>query len=75
MFSKGLRAAGDVKFTVLWSLITTIGVRLLSSVLFAIVFDMGVIGFAFGMSLDWCVRAVVFYIRFRGGKWKSCRLI
>lgn len=30
--------------------------------------DMGVIGIAFAMSLDWCVRAAVFYIRFKGGK-------
>ncbi len=72
---KGLRAAGDVKFTVVWSLITTIGVRLLASVLFAIIFDMGVIGIALAMSLDWCVRAVVFYIRFKGGKWKNYQLI
>lgn len=75
LLGKGLRAAGNVKFTVVWSLITTIGVRLLSSILFAIVFDMGVIGIAFAMSLDWCVRAVVFYIRFRSGKWKNYQLI
>lgn len=68
-------AAGDVKFTVVWSLITTIGVRLLASVLFAVVFDMGVIGIALAMSLDWCVRAVVFYIRFQSGKWKKYQLI
>ena len=39
---KGLRAAGDVKFTMVWSIVTTIGVRLLFSVLFAVVLDMGV---------------------------------
>lgn len=72
---KGLRAAGDVKFTVVWSIVTTIGVRLLASVLLAIVFDMGVIGIALAMSFDWCVRAVAFYIRFRGGKWKKYQLI
>ena len=72
---KGLRAAGDVKFTVVWSTVTTIGVRLLASVLLAIVFDMGVIGIALAMSFDWCVRAVAFYIRFRGGKWKKYQLI
>ncbi|WP_286081210.1 MATE family efflux transporter [Parablautia intestinalis] len=72
---KGLRAAGDIKFTAIWSVVTTIGVRLLASVLFAIVFDMGVIGIALSMSFDWCVRAVVFYIRFKKGKWKSCQLI
>lgn len=72
---KGLRAAGDVKFTMVWSIITTIGVRLLFSVLFAIVLKMGVIGIAIAMCMDWCTRAVVFYIRFRGGKWKQYQLI
>lgn len=72
---KGLRAAGDVKFTMAWSLVTTIGVRFLASVLFAVVFDMGVIGIALAMSLDWCVRAAVFYIRFQSGKWKNYHLI
>lgn len=27
------------------------------------------------MSLDWCVRAVAFYVRFKGGKWKNYQLI
>lgn len=65
---KGLRAAGDIKFTVAWSVVTIIGVRLLASVLLAIVFGMDVIGIALAMSFDWCVRAVVLYIHFRGGK-------
>ena len=30
---------------------------------------------AFAMSLDWCVRAVVFYVRFKVGKWKNYQLI
>ena len=49
--------------------------QLLTILVLAIVFDMGVIGIALAMSLDWCVRAVVFYIRFRGGKWKDYQLI
>lgn len=72
---KGLRAAGDVKFTTLWSIITTIGVRLLFSALFALMLGMGVIGIAIAMCLDWCIRAVVFILRFRSGKWKQYRLI
>lgn len=67
---KGMRAAGDVRFTMVISLATTIGVRLIFSLLFAIVMDMGVIGIAWAMCLDWCSRAVIFYIRFRKGKWK-----
>lgn len=72
---KGMRAAGDVRFTMVISLATTIGVRLIFSLLFAIVMDMGVIGIAWAMCLDWCSRAVIFYIRFRKGKWKQFRLI
>lgn len=72
---KGLRAAGDVRFTMIWSMVTTIAVRLLFSILFAVVLDMGVIGIAMAMCLDWCIRAAAFYIRFRGGRWKQYRLI
>ena len=72
---KGLRAAGDVKFTMVWSMVTTIGVRLLFSILFAVRLGMGVIGIAAAMCLDWCLRAVVFFIRFRSGKWKQYQLI
>ena len=72
---KGLRAAGDVKFTMVWSMVTTIGVRLLFSLLFAMALDLGVIGVAVAMCLDWCIRAVIFYIRFRSGSWKKYRLI
>ena len=49
---KGLRAAGDVKYTVVVSLFTTIGVRLLLSLLFGIVLQMGVIGIAVAMFMD-----------------------
>lgn len=72
---KGLRAAGDAKFTMSISLFTTIGVRLILSVLFGIVLDMGVIGIAFAMCLDWLVRGVIFWQRFRKGKWKTFQVI
>lgn len=72
---KGLRAAGDVRFTTLVSIATTMGARLLFSILFGIVLHMRVIGIASAMCLDWCIRAVIFYIRFRVGKWKQFKLI
>ncbi len=72
---KGMRAAGDVRFTMAWSIVTTIGVRLVFSVLFAAVFRMGVIGIALAMCLDWCTRAAIFYARFKSGKWKQYQLI
>ena len=73
--SAGLRAAGDVKFTMVVTVISTIGIRLLLSVLFGIVLDMGVIGIAFAMCADWLFKAVLFEIRFSRGKWKQFKVI
>ena len=72
---KGLRAAGDAMFTMGISLFTTIGVRRILSILLGIVLDLGVIGIALAMCLDWTVRGVIFWIRFRQGKWKTYRVI
>ena len=73
--SAGLRAAGDVKFTMVVTVISTIGIRLLLSVLFGIVLDMGVIGIAFAMCADWFFKGVLFEIRLRKGTWKQFKVI
>jgi len=73
--SNGLRAAGDVKFTMYVSVASTIAVRLLLSYLLGIVFDMGVIGIAIAMVCDWVIRAVVFILRQKSGKWKGFQVI
>ena len=75
LLGKGLRAAGDAIFTMGISLFTTIGVRLILSILLGIVLNLGVIGIALAMCLDWTVRGVIFWIRFRHGKWKTYRVI
>ena len=72
---KGLRACGDVGFTTGISLFTTIGVRLVFSMLFAVVWKMGVIGIAFAMCLDWSMRGIIFWRRFKQGKWKNLKVI
>lgn len=73
--SAGLRAAGDAKFTMVVTVISTIGIRLLLSVLLGIVLNMGVIGIAFAMCADWIFKAVLFEIRFRKGMWKQLKVI
>lgn len=50
---KGLRAAGDVKFTTMVSPFTTIGIRLVFSMIFGIKLGLGVMGIAYAMCLDW----------------------
>ncbi|MBS6195961.1 MAG: MATE family efflux transporter [Clostridiales bacterium] len=72
---KGLRAAGDVVFTTAVSLFTTIGVRLVFSILFGVVWNLGVVGLAFAMALDWVIRGILFWRRFKKGKWKGFRVI
>lgn len=72
---KGLRATGDVKFTTVISLCTTIGGRLAFSILFGIGLNLGVIGIAYAMCLDWALRGIIFWRRFRQNKWKQCKVI
>lgn len=73
--SNGLRAAGDVKFTMIVSVASTVLGRFIFSLLFAIYFNLGVIGIALAMCLDWSVRAVIFYLRYRSDKWMKYKVI
>ena len=73
--SNGLRAAGDVKFTMYVSVISTIAVRLLLSWLLGVILQMGVIGIAIAMVSDWIIRAIIFFWRQKSGKWKTFQVI
>ena len=73
--SNGLRAAGDVKFTMYVSIASTIFGRLVLSYLLGITLDMGVIGIALAMVCDWIIRAVIFFWREKSGKWKAFQVI
>ncbi len=73
--SNGLRAAGDIKFTMIVSIASTVLGRLIFSIIFAVYLNMGVIGIAFAMCLDWSIRGVIFYIRFKSEKWKEFKVI
>lgn len=73
--SNGLRAAGDVKFTMYVSIASTIFGRLFLSYLLGITFHMGVIGIAVAMVCDWIIRAVIFIGRQKSEKWKSFQMI
>ena len=73
--SNGLRAAGDVKFTMYVSVISTIAGRLFLSWLLGIVLHMGVIGIAVAMVCDWVIRAVIFIWRQKSGKWKEFEVV
>ena len=73
--SSGLRAAGDVQFTMWSSIFATVVCRTFLSFLLAKWLGMGVIGIALAMVLDWCIKAVLDIIRFRSGKWTANKVI
>lgn len=73
--SNGLRAAGDIKFTMIVSITLTIFARLFFSALFGMWLKMGVIGVAIGMSMDLVFKAVIFIYRYKSQKWTKFQII
>lgn len=71
----GLRAAGDVKFTMIVSITLTIAARLLFSALFGLWLNWGVIGVAIGMSIDLVFRGAVFIWRYKSQKWTKFQVV
>lgn len=71
----GLRAAGDVKFSMVVGIVSMILFRLGAAVLFGIIFNLGIIGVWISMGSDWLCRSVCFVIRFIKGKWRQFKVI
>lgn len=71
----GLRAAGDVRFSMVVSVLSMWIFRISFSYLFIIYFNMGVMGVWIAMVIDWAVRIVVFGIRFFSNKWMHKKVI
>lgn len=65
----GLRAAGDVKFSMIVSVGIMWGCRVALGIFLVRIFHFGLMGVWIGMFVDWIVRAVVFTTRFVSGKW------
>ncbi len=74
-FSAGLRAAGDVKFTMYASIFCTVIFRTCLSIVLGVWLQMGVIGVAIAMVSDWTLKAILLVLRYRSGKWKQFKLI
>ncbi len=65
----GMRAAGDVRFSMITSTVTMWCLRVALCVFLVKAFHMGPMAVWYGMFTDWAVRSVVFFFRFRSGKW------
>lgn len=71
----GLIAAGDAKYTMSASIFSTVVCRIAFSFLFCITFNMGVVGIAWAMTVDWVIKSILILARYRSGKWKNCKVI
>jgi len=71
----GLRAAGDIRFTMVVSIALTVFARLFFSALLGIRLSLGVVGIAWGMSIDIAIRGIIFFLRFKSRKWTQFRLV
>ncbi|WP_312640644.1 MATE family efflux transporter [Hydrogenoanaerobacterium sp.] len=71
----GLRAANDVRFTMITSVFSMWVFRIGFSYIIAQWMGWGVLGVWVAMSIDWLFRAIVFVTRFLSGKWQNKRLI
>lgn len=71
----GLKGAGDVKYTLITSLIGMWIFRMAFGYILGITFKLGLIGIWLGMYTDWLVRGTLYVIRFKKGKWKNHMVI
>ena len=66
-----LRAASDIKFTMIVSIFSMITFRIVFSIILGIHFNMGAIGVWIAMIMDWIFRIICFVSRIISGKWKE----
>lgn len=75
MLPSSMRAAGDVRFAMVTSVISMFVFRLGAAYLLALTFGLGALGVWFAMLFDWGFRAVVFSFRWLSGGWKNKSII
>lgn len=71
----GFRAAGDVKFTMVTSALIMWFCRVTLAMFLARMLGFGPIAVWIGMFTDWSVRAIIYSIRFKSGKWMEHQVI
>lgn len=72
---RGMQASGDTHYPVYISILSMWGVATLLSYMFGIVLGWGLIGVWLAMALDECLRAIIFYIRWKRGGWRGKAVI
>ena len=71
----GMRAAGDVKFSMIVSTCTMWFLRVALCIFLAKVYHMGPMAVWIGMFSDWALRGLIFGLRYISGKWLDKQVI
>ncbi len=70
-----LKAAGDVKYTMVCSISSMLIMRVIFSYIIGVGFNLGAIGVWCAMIMDWIVRSVLFFTRYKSRKWLKGSLV
>ncbi len=71
----GMRAAGDVRFGMVVSTVSMWICRVGLTYILCRVLQVGLIGIWIGFFVDWTVRSLIFFLRYRSGKWALHKVI
>jgi Na+-driven multidrug efflux pump len=74
VLASALRGAGDTRATLVYTSVSVWFVRVGLGYLIGIVFGLGLFGVWLGWMADFITRAVLVFLRFRSGRWKSVRV-
>ncbi len=74
VFAGGLRGAGDTRSTMLITVGAIWGLRMAAAYVLAVMLGLGLLGAWLAFVLDFSVRSLLLWMRFRGGKWAAIKI-
>jgi putative MATE family efflux protein len=74
VFAGALRGAGDTRATMLITVASIWGLRLAAAYVLGIALGLGLYGAWLAVGLDFALRALLFWLRFRSGRWTAVKV-
>ena len=74
VFAGSLRGVGDTRFPMYITGPVILAVRVPTALLLGVAAGMGLAGAWLGMATDLSVRGIIFFLRFRSGRWKTAQV-
>ncbi|MBQ8293161.1 MAG: MATE family efflux transporter [Bacilli bacterium] len=72
---RALQTSGDVLFPTILAVVFCWSVAVVGSYIFGVVLNLGIVGVWIAMTIDELIRALIFIIRLKKGKWKNINLV